>query len=215
MLVPLNSHHYFLGPKKWGTPKTWIRILAPNDGFSVSRKKASKPVSSPGPRPFVRKNDDFSNRFTPEFQRTPPHKHWSRMRGCCWDGQRLSTPEMESLVQNRIPFGIADFCHKIHKTEKTNNNNRKHLKMEKISRYLKHMHIYVFLYVHQNGSYSNLNLSGFLSASVEFLGSSKGSSIISYCLVMKKLSTAWNVIIPNNPQYLYIYNCIYMYIYIR
>jgi len=52
-----------------GHPKTWIRILAPNDSS--------------------------------------------------WDGQRLSTPEMESLVQNRIPFGIADFCHKIPQNRKT------------------------------------------------------------------------------------------------
>ena len=184
MLVPLNSHHLLLGPKKWGTPKTWIRILAPNDGFSVS---------------------------TPEVQRTPPHKHWSRMRGCCWDGQRLSTPEMESLLQNRIPKGIADFCHKIPQNRKTKQQQKKH----ENGKDLKISQAYAYLCLPLCTSKWFLPQPFWSSFSlVESLGSSKGSSIISYCLVTKKLSTAWNVIIPNNPQYniIYIYICIYIYI---
>jgi hypothetical protein len=109
-----------------GHPKTWIRILAPNDSS--------------------------------------------------WDGQRLSTPEMESLVQNRIPFGIADFCHKIPQNVEKPNNNNKTSQTGKDLKISQAYAAYLCLPVHQNGSHSNLNLSGFVS--VEFLGSSKGSSIM-------------------------------------
>ena len=60
-------------------------------------------------------------------------------------------------------------------------------------------HIYVFLCVH---FWFLLEFQPFW---IGFMGRVGSLGIVSYCLVKNKLSTAWNMIIPYTPQYIYIY----------
>ena len=132
----------------------------------------------------------------------------TEMRGCCWDGQRLSSPEMESLVQNRIPKGIADFCHKIpqnRKSKQQQQKTRKWKRSQDISSICSISMSYMssLMYIKMVPTRISTFLEFFQLGRVS--GQFQGQFLISYCLVTKKLSTAWNVIIPNNPQYLFIY----------